>query len=164
FLAGWALAIRGARARRCAAAPAPAWTGRFHRGVGAGGWTSVPHLQRAPARPPRARPLGAPSRLADAHAGRCGRALRERPALPGGVVKAMWADASQGILDAVSEADCLREAELASLSLPLRLIWGARDRLLPPGTLDFFRRALPAAEVTVLENAGHLPHLEAPRA
>jgi pimeloyl-ACP methyl ester carboxylesterase len=82
----------------------------------------------------------------------------------GEVVKAMWAEASQGILDAVAEEDFLREAELASLSLPLRLIWGERDRLLPPGTLDFFRRALPSAEVTLLENAGHLPHLEAPRA
>ena len=83
---------------------------------------------------------------------------------PGEVVKAMWSEASQGILDAVGEEDFLREAELASLSLPLHLIWGASDRLLPPGTLDFFRRALPSAQVTLLEKAGHLPHLEAPRA
>ena len=43
-------------------------------------------------------------------------------------------------------------------------MWGARDRLLPEGTLDFFRRALPRADVVLLENAGHLPHLETPRA
>ena len=83
---------------------------------------------------------------------------------PGEVVKAMWGEAPQGILDAVLEEDFLREAELASLSLPLHLIWGARDRLLPQGTLDFFRRALPSARVTLLEKAGHLPHLETPRA
>jgi pimeloyl-ACP methyl ester carboxylesterase len=83
---------------------------------------------------------------------------------PGEIVKAMWSETSQGILDAVAEGDFLREAELLSLALPLRLIWGTRDRLLPQGTLAFFRRALPSAEVTLLENAGHLPHLEAPRA
>jgi pimeloyl-ACP methyl ester carboxylesterase len=83
---------------------------------------------------------------------------------PGEVVKAMWAEAAQGILDAVAEEDFLREPELLALSLPLRLIWGTSDRLLPQGTLAFFQRALPRAEVTLLENVGHLPHLEAPRA
>jgi pimeloyl-ACP methyl ester carboxylesterase len=83
---------------------------------------------------------------------------------PGEVVKAMWAEASQGILDAVAEEDFLTAAELAPLTVPLRLIWGERDRLLPKGTLDFFRRALPGAEITLLEKAGHLPHIEAPRA
>ena len=43
------------------------------------------------------------------------------------------------------------------------LIWGTRDRLLPEGTLPFFRRALPSAEVTTLPNCGHLPHLEQPQ-
>jgi pimeloyl-ACP methyl ester carboxylesterase len=82
---------------------------------------------------------------------------------PGEVVKAMWAEAAQGILDAIAEEDFLREAELSSLALPLRLVWGARDRLLPQGTLDFFLRALPKAELVLLEKAGHLPHLETPR-
>jgi pimeloyl-ACP methyl ester carboxylesterase len=74
------------------------------------------------------------------------------------------APACQGILDAVSEADFLRETELVAVRTPLRLIWGAHDRLLPEGTLEFFRRALPRAEVVVLEDAGHLPHIETPRA
>jgi pimeloyl-ACP methyl ester carboxylesterase len=83
---------------------------------------------------------------------------------PGQVVEMMAAESCQGILDALEEGDFLREAELASLRAPLRIIWGAQDRLLPPGTLDFFRAALPRAEVVVLEGAGHLPHIEAPRA
>jgi len=83
---------------------------------------------------------------------------------PGEVVKAMWAEAPQGILGAITSDDFLREADLAKLSLPLRLIWGERDRLLPEGTLAFFRRALPSAELTLLRSCGHLPHLEAPRA
>ena len=83
---------------------------------------------------------------------------------PSAVIKAMWTEAAQGILGAVSEADFLREAELATLQPPLRLIWGARDRLLPEGTLAFFRRALPQAHLVLLPDTGHLPHFETPRA
>lgn len=83
---------------------------------------------------------------------------------PAQVIEAMQAEASQGILDALCEEDFLREAELASLTAPLRLLWGKSDRLLPRGTLEFFRRALPRAEVVELEGTGHLPHLESPRA
>ncbi|MGZ6125327.1 MAG: alpha/beta fold hydrolase [Myxococcales bacterium] len=82
---------------------------------------------------------------------------------PGEVIRAMSAEACQGPLRAVAEADFLREEELASLRAPVRLVWGARDRLLPEGTLEFFRRALPRAGVVILDRAGHLPHLEAPR-
>jgi len=74
----------------------------------------------------------------------------------------MSAPACQGILDSLSESDFLREVD--AVRTPLRLIWGARDRLLPDGTLEFFRRALPRAEVVLLEDAGHLPHIETPRA
>ena len=82
---------------------------------------------------------------------------------PGEVVRAMGAPASRGILDALVEEDFLAEAELLALRLPVRLVWGERDRLLPPGTLEFFRRAIPHVEVRLLRDAGHLPHLEAPR-
>jgi len=83
---------------------------------------------------------------------------------PSVIIEAMWAEGAQGVLGAVTESDFLREAELRSLQTPLRIVWGASDRLLPQGTLDFFRRALPRAELVLLENTGHLPHLEAPRA
>jgi pimeloyl-ACP methyl ester carboxylesterase len=78
------------------------------------------------------------------------------------VLKAMWTEAAQGLLGAISEEDFLLEAQLSGLRVPLRLVWGARDRLLPEGTLAFFQRALPNAEVILLDKAGHLPHLEAP--
>jgi pimeloyl-ACP methyl ester carboxylesterase len=83
---------------------------------------------------------------------------------PGEVMRMMWAEGAQGILDALVESDFLREAELASLRAPLTLIWGERDRLLPEGTFEFFRRALPDARVVLLPNTGHLPHLESARA
>ena len=91
---------------------------------------------------------------------------------PREVIKAMWTDAARGVLDAVVEEDFVRDAELSTLTglsarggaLPVRIVWGARDRLLPAGTLDFFRRAIPHAQIRLLEDAGHLPHFEAPRA
>lgn len=83
---------------------------------------------------------------------------------PSQVIRAMWAEPAQGILDGIEEEDFLREAQLAGLQLPLRLVWGARDRLLPEGTLPFFRRALPQADIVLLPDTGHLPQLEAPGA
>jgi len=109
----------------------------------------------------RARDRAGVERYLDAAFHRAPLALR---LFPGEVIRAMSAEACDGVLDAVSESDFLREAELRELDLPVRLIWGDRDRLLPEGTLAFFRRALPRAEVVMLQGSGHLPHLESPRA
>src|SRR5207253_3786098 len=81
---------------------------------------------------------------------------------PAEVAKAMSSPATRSFLAAVAKEDFLRDAELAAIALPVRIIWGERDRLLPAATLPFFRAHLPAAEVVVLARAGHLPHLEAP--
>ena len=66
------------------------------------------------------------------------------------------------VTEAVAPEDFLRDTELAALRMPVRIVWGERDRLLPAGTLPFFRAHLPRAEVVTLPHAGHLPHLEAP--
>ena len=75
-----------------------------------------------------------------------------------------YSGSTQGILGAVTEPDFVHQAELAVLRVPVRLIWGARDRLLPAGTLDYFRLGLPGADFVELPGTGHLPHLESPRA
>jgi len=76
----------------------------------------------------------------------------------------MWSKATRGVLDAIGMADFLGETELRNLRVPVQLLWGESDRLLPEGTLPFLRGALPAARVTLLANCGHVPHLEQPRA
>jgi pimeloyl-ACP methyl ester carboxylesterase len=81
---------------------------------------------------------------------------------PDEVIQAISAPATRAFLAAVATEDFLQAAELASLRMPVRLVWGERDRLLPAGTLPFFRAHLPRAEVVLLPRAGHLPHLEAP--
>jgi pimeloyl-ACP methyl ester carboxylesterase len=80
------------------------------------------------------------------------------------VLDAMAAPALRGILAAVSAPDFLTAQELRSLSLPIRIVWGDADRLLPEGSLAFFRENLPRAELLRLPLTGHLPHVEAPRA
>jgi pimeloyl-ACP methyl ester carboxylesterase len=57
----------------------------------------------------------------------------------------------------------LLEDKLASFPLPVDLIWGASDRLVP---LDYARKLqsqLPRCTLTVIERCGHGPQLERPR-
>jgi pimeloyl-ACP methyl ester carboxylesterase len=81
---------------------------------------------------------------------------------PAEIARAMASPVTRAFLDAVAPDDFLRDAELASLRMPVRLVWGDCDRLLPAGTLPFFRAHLPSAEIVLLPRAGHLPHLETP--
>lgn len=46
---------------------------------------------------------------------------------------------------------------------PLLVIWGDRDRITPPGCVDYYRRATPHAEIQVLHKVGHLPMIECPQ-
>jgi pimeloyl-ACP methyl ester carboxylesterase len=81
---------------------------------------------------------------------------------PGEVARALSSPATRSVLSAVAAEDFLRAAELASLRLPVRIVWGERDRLLPASTLPFFRANLSKAELVTIPRAGHLPHLESP--
>lgn len=56
-------------------------------------------------------------------------------------------------------------APFESLPCPVRLVWGARDRLLPiNGYSERWRRALPGAEWVVLPNVGHVQMYDDPHA
>jgi pimeloyl-ACP methyl ester carboxylesterase len=81
---------------------------------------------------------------------------------PGEVLRAMSSPAIAAILGGLGAEDFLRPEELRGLRLPVRLVWGESDHLLPLGTLAFFRENLPAHRFSPIPFAGHLPHLEAP--
>lgn len=51
---------------------------------------------------------------------------------------------------------------LHRVDVPVKIIWGKEDRILPVAFLDEYRRLLPKAEILVVEGAGHLPHAEKP--
>ena len=49
---------------------------------------------------------------------------------------------------------------LHRIDVPVKLIWGREDRILPVGFVDEYRRLLPNAKIRILDNCGHLPHAE----
>ena len=53
-------------------------------------------------------------------------------------------------------------ALLAKLTMPVQIVWGREDKLIPVGSAAWFSRHLPNARVTILDGIGHLPMEEAP--
>ena len=55
----------------------------------------------------------------------------------------------------------LSSAVLTELRVPLYVLWGAEDRLLPQASVDEFR-TIPGARVELIPGCGHMPQLERP--
>ena len=69
----------------------------------------------------------------------------------------------QAILDRMAQHVLLPpEPLLARINLPVLLLWGERDRMVPVSNAQDYRRALPDARLTVLPGIGHVPMEEAP--
>jgi pimeloyl-ACP methyl ester carboxylesterase len=51
---------------------------------------------------------------------------------------------------------------LHRIDVPVKILWGRQDRILPVAFVDVCRKLLPKAEISILENCGHLPHAEKP--
>jgi pimeloyl-ACP methyl ester carboxylesterase len=51
---------------------------------------------------------------------------------------------------------------LARLNTPTRIVWGRQDRLVPLECGQLYQKAIPGAELVVVENCGHLPEVEKP--
>jgi pimeloyl-ACP methyl ester carboxylesterase len=49
---------------------------------------------------------------------------------------------------------------LHRIDVPVKIVWGRQDRILPVALVDFYKKLLAGAEVHILENCGHLPHAE----
>src|SRR5262249_12890184 len=49
---------------------------------------------------------------------------------------------------------------LQRIDRPTLLIWGDSDKLLPPGYGTAFRKLIPASSLALINNCGHLPHVE----
>jgi pimeloyl-ACP methyl ester carboxylesterase len=50
----------------------------------------------------------------------------------------------------------------AHITAPTLIMWGDRDRIIPPAHARLANQAIPHAQVAILENTGHVPQLEAP--
>lgn len=70
------------------------------------------------------------------------------------------------MFDPLSEAikaGSWRSDELDPIGVPVRVVWGSKDRILPPSAATgHWRGALADAEWIELDGLGHLPHLDAP--
>lgn len=51
---------------------------------------------------------------------------------------------------------------LHRIDVPVQIVWGEKDRVLPLAFLDAYRKLIPAARHAVVKDAGHLPHVERP--
>lgn len=70
------------------------------------------------------------------------------------------ADALVAMLGSPHRSDLPRD--LARITAPTLIVWGARDRAVPPRHGEYHARALPNARLVILENAGHIPQYEYP--
>ncbi len=53
---------------------------------------------------------------------------------------------------------------LHRISLPTLVVWGANDKLLPPAYASAWQKLIPDAQLLVVPDCGHLPHVEQPQA
>lgn len=49
---------------------------------------------------------------------------------------------------------------LHRIDVPVKIIWGREDKILPVGILHELKKLIPTAKSFVLDNVGHLPHAE----
>ncbi|MBM4389959.1 MAG: alpha/beta fold hydrolase [Deltaproteobacteria bacterium] len=80
-----------------------------------------------------------------------------------GVRQRMSRAAIRDLLGRIGPGDLLAAEDLAALDVPVHVVWGALDRILPATHADFFRDSLPSgAVVEIDERAGHAPYLDDP--
>ena len=51
---------------------------------------------------------------------------------------------------------------LHRIDVPVKIVWGREDRILPVKIADELKRLMPEAQVHILDKVGHLPHAETP--
>ncbi|MCY1464797.1 pimelyl-[acyl-carrier protein] methyl ester esterase [compost metagenome] len=54
------------------------------------------------------------------------------------------------------------EPELPRIEAPTLLLWGDRDRVLDPSSIEVMKPLLKRPSVVIMENCGHAPMLERP--
>jgi pimeloyl-ACP methyl ester carboxylesterase len=71
-------------------------------------------------------------------------------------------EAAKKLLRPIPEAGLRKR--LHRLAAPTLLVWGDRDRIVPPVYAQAFQERLAVSRLVVLEGAGHFPHYEQPEA
>jgi pimeloyl-ACP methyl ester carboxylesterase len=86
------------------------------------------------------------------------------PALAPGFRDVMRRPAIRQLLEVSAPEDLPAPERLTALAMPILLLWGQSERLLPRSALDYYRRHLPGhALIEEPASFGHCPHFEDPR-
>jgi pimeloyl-ACP methyl ester carboxylesterase len=84
-------------------------------------------------------------------------------ALAPGLRDVMQRAAIRDVVSGATLEDLPTPESLSALAMPILLLWGQSERLLPPSSLRYFRRHLPAhAVIEEPVGFGHSPHFDAP--
>jgi pimeloyl-ACP methyl ester carboxylesterase len=67
-----------------------------------------------------------------------------------------------GVIDWRGQNVTMRDRAYLTEAMPLCVVWGADDHVLPAKHADIAREIAPSAQVTVVEDAGHFPHKDHP--
>lgn len=71
----------------------------------------------------------------------------------------------RSILDSIEPEHYFTPGAFDALTMPIHILWGKSDRIIPASCLAFFKEHLPAHTVfEEPEGIGHSPHLEDPKA
>jgi pimeloyl-ACP methyl ester carboxylesterase len=85
------------------------------------------------------------------------------PALAPGFRDVMQRPAIRQLLEVSTPEDLPGPEQLSALPMPILLLWGQSERLLPRSSLDYYRRHLPGhALIEEPASFGHCPHFEDP--
>lgn len=69
------------------------------------------------------------------------------------------------LLDGIRTDQLLAPSDVTTLQMPVLVVWGQGDRILPRENLEFFRAHLPErSRIVEPPRVGHSPYLETPRA
>ena len=86
------------------------------------------------------------------------------PAFAPGLLDMARSRAVRDLVGSVKNDDSPAPEDLARLSMPVLLLWGKSERLLPPSNLAWFKEHLPRhAVIEEPEAVGHCAHLDDPR-
>ena len=70
----------------------------------------------------------------------------------------------RSILRTVRPEHFFKPGDFSALEMPIRVLWGRSDRVIPASCLEFFKKNLPAHSIFEEPyGVGHSPHTEAPR-
>ncbi|SFF50310.1 alpha/beta fold hydrolase [Blastococcus tunisiensis] len=68
----------------------------------------------------------------------------------------------RGVVDARGQAVTALDRLYLADSIPMLVVWGGRDPIVPPRHAETVRALVPTARIEVFEDAGHWPHLDEP--